>query len=201
MASMRYATGPQAGRRRSRRRVCRGDAVCRACGATCPGHDPHRRTRQYPGEARDVMSRACEAMADVADTDACRYRPSTCSRATAWATLARRQLTLAGQLAGIQFEREVMELARVAIENNKGTDYERRLIDICNDRDGRLSRMVRSGLELPSDVRQRWEFAVDFRNTAVHEPERLRPRQAVLLLQALREAAHRRANERARSKP
>ena len=56
-----------------------------------------------------------------------------------------------------------MELARAAIEDNKGTDYERRLNDICNDRDGRLSRMVRSGLELPSDVCQRWEFAVDFR--------------------------------------
>ena len=56
-----------------------------------------------------------------------------------------------------------MELAGAAIEDNKGTDYERRLNDICNDRDGRLSRMVRSGLELPSDVCQRWEFAVDFR--------------------------------------
>ena len=71
-------------------------------------------------------------------------------------TPARRQLTLAGQLAGIQFEREVMELATAAIENNKGTDYEGRLRDICKDRDGRLSRMVRSGLELPSNVRQRW---------------------------------------------
>ena len=97
-------------------------------------------------------------------------------------TPARRQLTLAGQLAGIQFEREVMELARAVIENNKGTDYEGRLSDICKGRDGRLSRMVRSGLELPSDVRQRWVLAVDFRNTAVHEPERLRPQEAVLLL-------------------
>ena len=94
-----------------------------------------------------------------------------------------------------------MELARAVIENNKDTDYIDRLSDICNDRDGRLLRMVRSGLELPSDVRQRWEFAVDFRNTAVHAPERLRPRQASLLLQALREAARRAANERAGSKP
>ena len=32
-------------------------------------------------------------------------------------------------------------------------------------------------------------IAVELRNTAVHEPERLRPRQAMLLLQALQEAA------------
>ena len=79
-----------------------------------------------------------------------------------------RLLQLAGQIAGIQFEYAVMEVARKTIVEYRGTTYADNVSRVYNKRKDRLWPMVDGTLKLREDVRQDWRSAVTFRNKAVH---------------------------------
>ena len=97
-------------------------------------------------------------------------------------------LQLAGQLAGIEFERAVMEVARQTIVRHKGTPYADEVSRVYNKRRDRLWLMVNDTLNLPTDVRENWKCAVQFRNKAVHDLRRLEHPAVKALLQSMRDA-------------
>ena len=105
---------------------------------------------------------------------------------------SRKQLRLASQLAGIQFERAVMELALKEMTCHTGTPYSDELTRVYNQRKDKLWGTV-NALDLPEDVRRDWRCAVTLRNKAVHDTRPLQLVQARRLLRSMREAARRAA--------
>ena len=99
---------------------------------------------------------------------------------------------LAGQIAGIQFERAVMEVAKKTITRYKGrttcADYADDVKKVYKRRKDRLWRMVDKTLKLPERVRDDWRSAVGLRNKAVHDAKPLEKPELARLLQIMRNA-------------
>ena len=104
-------------------------------------------------------------------------------------------LELAGQIAGIQFERAVMEVARKTIIEYWGTPYANNVKRVYKGRKDRLGLMVNETLNLGEDVRQNWRDAVHVRNRAVHDEEPLGSPAIRALLRSMRAAAEHGATE------
>ena len=106
-----------------------------------------------------------------------------------------KRLHLAGQLAGIQFERAVMEVARKTITRYKGTLYADEVSRVYHERKDRLWTMVDRTLKLREDVKQNWRDAVKFRNKAVHDEKPPEYPTIKALLQSMRDAEKHGATE------
>ena len=104
-------------------------------------------------------------------------------------------LQLAGQIAGIQFEHAIMEVARKTIIKYWGSPYANNVNRVYKKRKDRLWLMVDKTLNLADDVRKNWRNAVHVRNKAVHDEEPLGSPAIKALLRSMRAAAEHGATE------
>ena len=139
--------------------------------------DPLLRTIRVQNLTRSLFSSM--ELADVAEVLAADYRHDLTDG---------KLLQLAGQIAGNQFERAVMEVAEKTIKKYRTTymKYADDVSKVYNDRRKGLWEMVDT-LELPENVKQDWKSAVPLRNKAVHDGPLEKP-ELEKLLRSMRNA-------------